>query len=290
MNIHQLLKYHLFFLMCFGGFWVSCTEPVNVPGLNDQSNQLVVDALFTSESRVHTIYLSRSTAVDNVSFPKETGATVYIIDDQNNRIDFAEGEPGSYFSPEVPAQPERVYTLHITTTNGSRYISQPQTLTNTPAPIKSLTVIDGSEVDDNGNVVESARIEVTFEDPANEENYYYWYWQSDSLGQFGIPDITWRSATASDELFNGNEATVSLEEDFTRVSDRFVKVYQASINRDAYTFLISLRQQIGSEQLPIFLPGRPLESNLTNENDPKELVLGYFVLANVTADTVRLAP
>ena len=276
--------------MFFTSLWVSCTEPINVPGLDDQSNQLVVDAVFTSENRVHVIYLSRSTAITNTSFPKETGAIVYLMDDQGNRIDFAEGNPGSYFSTVVAAQPGQTYMLYVITANGNRYVSLPETLTGTPPPIKNLTSFDDSEVDGNGNVVEFAQIEITLDDPANEENFYYWYWQSDSLGQFGIPDISWRSATDSDELFNGNEVVFALEEEFTRSVDRFVKIYQATINRDAYVFLSSIKRQIGNEQIPIFPPNRPLESNLVNENDPKERVLGYFVLANVTADTIRLAP
>ncbi|OJJ22162.1 hypothetical protein BKI52_08985 [marine bacterium AO1-C] len=290
MKSFQDLKHYFPFLIFFTCFWAGCTEPVNVPGLDAQANQLVVDALFTTENRVHIIYLSRSTAITNANFPEETRATVYIIDDQNNRIDFIEQNPGSYFSPTVAAQQGRTYTLHIITNDGKRYVTPPQVLPNAPAPIKSLVAVDGSGVDDDGNAVDFAQVEVTFEDPADEENFYYWYWQSNTTEQFGIPDLTWGSAAENDELFNGNELVFTLDEEFNRSLDQYVKVYQAEVSQDTYTFLDNLKRQANSGQVPILPPGQPLVGNLTNQDNPNELVLGYFVLANVTSATVKLTP
>ena len=273
-------------------FLESCTESIKVPGLDAQSNRLVVEALFTTENRAYTVYLSRSTAFTNTSFPTEAGATVYIMDDQGNKIDFLEDEfeLGTYFSAEIAAQPGRSYALHVITSDGTRYATTPETVPNAPAPIKNLGTVDGSDVDINGNVFEYAQVEVTFDDPANENNFYYWYWQASSVKEFGTPDINWQNATESDELFDGNETVYRFNSQYDKDFQEYVKVYQGAINEPAFIFLSNLRRQANSNQIPIFPPGQSLKSNLVRLDNPEEPVLGYFILAHVTSDIIQLTP
>lgn len=293
------MKYHSQFwrISLYAVVWISllsaCTEQIPIPGLNDQFNQLVVEANFTNENRIQAIYLSRSVSLANGSFPKETGATIYITDSKNNRIDFQESQPGVYLtSANTNGNIAETYTLHIVTADGNIYESSPEQMPKAPPLIKNTELT--REVDITGENGPPGSVLVTvemiFDDPAGEMNYYRWVWRSNEQNQFGLPDTTWRTLVANDVLFDGNEASITLDQTFNPDFDGFVKVYQTAINAAAYDFLLTIQNQVDSGLQAFLPPGPPIEGNIVNKNNSSEKVLGYFVVAGVTSDTIRIDP
>lgn len=271
----------------------ACIEQIDIPGLDNQFGQLVVEASFTNENRVQAVYLSRAASLAATNFPQETGAMVYIVDGQNNRIDFRESEPGIYTTlTNTQGKSGEIYTLHIVTTDGNTYESSSELMPKAPPVIKSTKTTE--EVDIAGDFGPpgdtNITVEVLFDDPAREVNFYQWVWFSSDQNQFGIPDINWRTLVTNDVLFDGNEASVILNRVFTPNVDRYAKVYQTAINAAAYDFLIAVQNQVDNDLSAFSSPGPPIAGNIVNKNNSRDKVLGYFIVASVTAVTVKFDP
>ena len=108
--------------MIIGG----CTETFDPPRGNYE-NLLVVDALISDENIPQVIKISRSHPIDTSQFIVESGATVYISDDNNIKYPFSETTSGNYqtelddFTPVIGT----TYTLNIATRDGQTYQSKP---------------------------------------------------------------------------------------------------------------------------------------------------------------------
>ncbi|MEM9362093.1 MAG: DUF4249 domain-containing protein [Bacteroidota bacterium] len=101
-----------------------CTESFDPPNLDFQEI-LVIDAILTTELKEQEIFLSR-TFTSNEEVELESNARVLITDDLGNTIAFVETEPGRYGSQvDFGAQPNRTYSLQITTENGSVFRAGP---------------------------------------------------------------------------------------------------------------------------------------------------------------------
>ncbi len=94
-------------------FLLSCTERIDLP-LDEGSIRLVVEGSVTTESRVHTIYLTESTAYYyNQEPPAVTGATVTISDGVSVFV-LVENSPGVYQTgPGFSGTEGTKYTLNI---------------------------------------------------------------------------------------------------------------------------------------------------------------------------------
>src|SRR5436190_5694630 len=103
---------------------LSCVEPQALEDTTPPAT-LVVEGVFSDQLKQHQILLSRATSIASKKVVSEHGATVTISDETGTIISLSEDEekPGRYLTPEMSANPERTYTLHITTTNGRRYES-----------------------------------------------------------------------------------------------------------------------------------------------------------------------
>ncbi|MFN3555798.1 MAG: DUF4249 domain-containing protein [Bacteroidales bacterium] len=107
----------------------SCRE-IYHPELDLSSDVLVVEALFTNEAREHSVVLTRSWQfTQDPAWKPEPHAIVWISDQLGDSIPLSEKQPGRYFTqPDVFAQFDRNYTLHIITAEGDYYRSLHQVL------------------------------------------------------------------------------------------------------------------------------------------------------------------
>lgn len=148
------MKKYLRFVFFISFLFFSCKK-VYDPEINDVPNVLVVDGLITNELKAHTIHLSNAIRFDVVSYNPETGATVYVSDNNGNTFNFGEKTPGYYtsdplfFIPQIGAK----YTLTVETKNKKIYKSSEQELlskitlnevTNLAKWIRYYLTIDGS--------------------------------------------------------------------------------------------------------------------------------------------------
>ena len=73
----------------------SCVEPIEIE-LGQTAKTIVVDASLTNETRAHYAKISFSSHLDESSDKPVRGAKVWIENDQSNRINMTEIEPGYY--------------------------------------------------------------------------------------------------------------------------------------------------------------------------------------------------
>lgn len=113
-------KYSFIYLLIVGVVFMSCKKIIDIE-LEEGDRVLVVDAWFTTESKVHEIKLTQSTDFyDSEPIPQVSGAEVYITGG-GETFYFTETAPGVYNSaPGVSAKMHTNYTLNITY-NGITY-------------------------------------------------------------------------------------------------------------------------------------------------------------------------
>ncbi|HNP95042.1 MAG TPA: DUF4249 domain-containing protein [Cyclobacteriaceae bacterium] len=100
----------------------------------DTEDLLVVDARLTSEPEKQMVILSRTKPLNSMDAAEPvTGATVWIESENANRLNFQESSPGHYESSNpFAAQPNTNYSLHIITSEGDEYQSDPTAMVPTP--------------------------------------------------------------------------------------------------------------------------------------------------------------
>ncbi|PTM08579.1 MAG: hypothetical protein DA407_07700 [Bacteroidetes bacterium] len=144
----------------------SCVEEIPLE-IESFESVLIVEATITNTNKQQEILLSRSYRFDSIPV-QESNATVIVTDDAMNTYTFSETTSGKYVSQTVfSAQPERNYSLSITTFNGKKYASNEMKLTQ-PTLIDNLYV----EGDFNENGIEGASIYVDSYDPTGNSKYY----------------------------------------------------------------------------------------------------------------------
>lgn len=127
------LTTHILLFFLSGIFW-SCKEPY-YPDLNATEKVLVVDGLVTNEPGKYSIRLTKSIPFDSIGMIPESGALVYVTENENQKYYFAENTPGLYLSDSVSFATKigSIYQLHIETKDGQSYISSKQKLLPIPA-------------------------------------------------------------------------------------------------------------------------------------------------------------
>jgi hypothetical protein len=108
---------------------VACTD-IYEPEIELVDNHLVVEALITNQPGRHAVRLTRSSAFGR-SFQRVSvrKAKVYIIDSKGNEVSLEEESAGTYLTPpSFAGEVGESYVLHIETSNGMVYQSDPQEL------------------------------------------------------------------------------------------------------------------------------------------------------------------
>ncbi|WP_346861366.1 DUF4249 domain-containing protein [uncultured Draconibacterium sp.] len=269
------------FLLCFllGLLLENCVDPYR-PKLNEEDAQtiLVVDGLITTEPGSFNVELRRSVPLDTMpNFTSETGASVYILDDRNQRYDLWEAEPGIYRANDDNAKAEIgvTYQLFITDAAGVNYESSPVLVQQSPE-IGDLDFEEAETVvfEENEAITKKALdIFVNSDDASGNTNYYQWDFVETfevmmpntitALDGYGMPYETtvkvpdekkycWVSRPQSNILVktvaNQTESTVSkftilrIGEYDDRLFFRYsIKVRQYSISKEMYTFWNKLK-------------------------------------------------
>lgn len=113
--------------MALLGVSVGCVEPIEIE-TGTYEDALVVDATITNELAVQEVLLSRTYRLEENGPAGESGADVRVISGKDI-YSFIEVEPGRYNSVNpFQAMQGQQYTLEITTSNGERYLSEPEEL------------------------------------------------------------------------------------------------------------------------------------------------------------------
>jgi hypothetical protein len=289
----------------------TCIDPYT-PKLKGYNSLLVIDGLITDANTSYTVRLSRTIQNQNISPTLVADANMYITDDAGNTANLNNIGGGIYKTDSLgfTGYVGRTYTLHITTSEGDEYVSDPCPMQSVP-DIDSIYFAKDQELVNNATQSEEG-ISIYLDSKAGNNQYYRWAFEE--TWKFKVPDpkkfnfnmadssITsvsdikeycWKSSKSDEILIYSNysgQAGAVKKEPINFIasdqSDRLLIEYsilvkQYSVSQNEYEFWDNLNQ-VNESGGDIFA-SQPFSviSNIHNINNPGEQVLGYFQVSAV---------
>lgn len=266
-NIHQYICY----LISLSFLLTSCTDVVDID-VPDGGSRLVVEASINwekgSTGENQTIKLSTSTPYfENTTNTSVIGASVIVTNNNDGtNFVFTDQNNGEYTTTTFVPVLNQSYTLSILY-NGETY-----TATETLLPVPDITHIEQDVQNFFGE--DEIELNVFFNDPANEDNYY--------LGKFVQSNISLPSFEILDDRFSDGNETSLLYDNEDLEEGIIVDIYLYGISEMYYGFMKLLVEQSESDGNPFQATPAQLKGNCKNSNNPNEEVLGYFRLSEVS--------
>lgn len=290
-----------------------CVDPY-YPEIEDRQGALVIEALITDQAGWQVVYLSRSTPVNERGIQAEPNAWVSVSDDLGRTTEFIEQDPGSYYAWMTADELGTGinYRLHIVTSNGEVYESEPEMFPSpSPAIDRLYWGYETSGTSDRTETVNGIRFFLDMEAGADQGRNFRWElvetWEYDAANPIdyyydGIlhewPDsfsyhTCWFTGKI-DQIYtattrNAESNTITgfplnyVSEESNRLSTRYsLQVLQYSLNDEAYDYwrqIEAQNQESGGiyERQPDYISG-----NMYNMNNLEEYVLGFFNLCPVS--------
>jgi Domain of unknown function (DUF4249) len=292
-----------------------CIEPFS-PNLGVSKPLLVVEGLITNENGSNVVKLSYSFQKEDSIVYKVSDATVFLSDNSGNNIQLTENGEGVYKTDSINFKGEigKTYQLHIKTSDGKVYLSNPCTMFPVP-DIDSIYFSKDKQLVNNQTVVKEG-ISIYVDSKPGSSDKYFLRWGYDETWKFKVPDPTtykyvnylqilkiskdsikeycWKRGNSTEILINevksGTENRIMKEpikfiapDESDRLTVRYsILVKQYSISEQEYNFWDNL-QKVNESEGDIF-GSQPFEilSNIKNINDSSEKVLGYFQVSAVS--------
>jgi len=273
LNSKKMKKYiKLNFIFVYMVF-VSCTDVIDVD-VPTAEPRLVVEASIDWQKQTlgneQIIYLSFSTPYfDSGEINGVTGALVKITNKNSSEIfTFEDQNDGSYITTDFVPEIGDSYTLEIAYDNE---VYQAEETLMSVSKIK-----DVYQSTDQGFNKEELEVNVTFNDPADIENYYLMKFQHE--GNY-LPDLF----DISDEFSDGNEMRIFYEKEEFKAGEKVdIDLYGISKQYFNYIRLLIEQSQDGG---PFATIPAELKGNCINLTNPENYAFGYFRLTEVSKAT-----
>ncbi|WP_422005969.1 DUF4249 domain-containing protein [Roseivirga pacifica] len=301
----------------------SCVEEFETDSIKYEK-LMVVDANISDQVKAHSVRLFYTVPIDSEVSQGETaitGATVWVEDDQANRIDFTETSPGTYYSPsDFAGTPGRSYALFITTNDGKNYQSSFQELVSSPE-ITNIYNRYHVELGD-GEATSNPGVQFFIDvENANQGSQFYRYEWVDTH-QIIVPypkeveavhngqrytvvpfdgdveecyretrfnELVLATSTNND---NGQLTEVPIKfssaQDFDVTTKYAIQVTQRSISPEAYSYYRKIELFNESNGSLFDKQQGIIVGNITSLNDPEEEVLGFFEVSGASSKRVYL--
>ncbi len=273
----QMKAYLTIIIALFAIVFTSCEDVIDVD-VQTAPTRLTIEASLDWEKGTagnnQTIKLSTSTPFfDTNSDTGVTGASVKVTNDTNGaEFIFADQNNGEYTTTDFVPILNQSYTLEVVY-NGENY-----TATETLMPVVDIKEVTQST--ENGFDDEILEVNIFFDDPADEDNFYLFRFkeEGDLLAEFEDFD---------DEFTNGREISwyYEKEEDEDTNTEEFtsgdvVDIDLYSISEEYYNYIRILIEQ--SEGVGLF-SATPvaLKGNCINLDNPDNYANGYFRVTEV---------
>ncbi|WP_310993016.1 DUF4249 domain-containing protein [Aequorivita marina] len=256
----------LFLLIFCLGILGSCQDVIDVD-LNEAPPKLVVEAnmnIWEDGASVASVRLTTTAAFFDNNVPDVTDALVSLKAENGTVYSFTYTENGFYVSDFSP-QPNTDYTLTI------NYKEERYTATEQLYSVVPLDFVQ--QRNDGGFSGEDIELKAFFNDPAGEDNFYFF----EGLSTRGdVLDVY------SDEFFDGNRIFgYYLVEDLAPGDEIEFNLY--GINEAYHNFMFVLLQQTGGQGGgPFETQPATVRGNIINETDPDNFPLGYFRISEVS--------
>jgi len=134
--------------MIISGLMTSCSK-VYDPQIDTAEKILAVDGRITNKTDAYHVVLSYARSfTSNENSTPSVGANVHVTDDLENSFKFNERGKGDYVSDSLQftGQPGHTYRLHIITSDGVEYESDPQKMFPEVSPDKVYAEFDNEEI------------------------------------------------------------------------------------------------------------------------------------------------
>jgi hypothetical protein len=286
---------------------LGCRKPYLPPVKSSANSYLVIEGSINNGSDPTFIKLSRTVKLSGkTSSMPELNAVLTVEGDQKKSYPLTEKGNGYYACAGLNLDKTHKYRLDIKTVNGKEYVSNYESVLNSP-PIDSLTFdVNGTPQSGPG-----LNIYVTTHDPSNKINYYRWDYQETwifhshfsshyySTGDTVLPRLSadknvtfcWGNDTSS-SIILGSSAKLtqsviyrnpitSILSTSEKVENKYsVLVMQYALTEDAFNFYTDMKKN--SEQLGNIFDALPSQSNgnLRCLTTPSEPIIGYITVGN----------
>ncbi len=279
---------------------ITCTKPYTI-NFDDIDKRIVLNSFFFPDSLMKFNLTEEANIIDgaNLDFKFIENAEI-IIYGNNQIIDTAHYKSaGNYYSDFKPKESIR-YKIEVNAPGYDQVTAEDQ--------IPTIVPIDTIKIMENDNEFYDYTVKITFDDPDNEENFYYLYaawkmgeqsenyiWWSEANIKTEDPAIgewisfSFKAPIFSDELFNGKKYELTFDLNYPsniRYKSNNCYFDLRSISKNMYLYLKSYNQQTpkyGDDLMEYFLQGLmqpiPVYSNV-------EGGLGIFAGYAIAQDSV----
>ncbi|MEM9326767.1 MAG: DUF4249 domain-containing protein [Bacteroidota bacterium] len=275
-----------FFILLLVVCLTSCEEIISID-LPTDDNLVIVEGFITNELRTQEVRLSRSQGFNEPSEDTTIpGASVSVFDLSGNvftfQFDSGVYKSDSLFAGEVGRRYGLVVVLPEGDTITSPFVTMPEVV---PIDLLLFNSFPEESPDDPSVILQIYFPVVWASDPGNRRNFYrYVFARNDSL--FNTPqDIE----LLADDAINGNTFPNEFRTFRYDFGDRMTCELR-SINKGAFDFLRLLKNQTTSLGTASGTSPAGIDSNLTNDTNPSQVVLGYFGCYSLSRASIVLEP
>jgi hypothetical protein len=288
----------------------SCLEPINVTAKR-KGDALIVSGRVSTIADRNYIRLGRTAEEKRIPFP-ESGASLFLLDEDNNTFAFTESPDvaGTYLLENFVGEPGKEYRLQIILADGvSSYQSAPERMPLASGAFLPLTSIQDMEFTDNEGTVLTKpffqiRVDVTL--ATTEMSFIKWQTEeaylltpTDFPDPFGtVPPSCYVLRDVDPQrltLYNSRDFTSSRLEDIllaSRLIDysfnekHYFTIYQSFITPEAYEYWQNVKELVTQVGTIFDTPPALIRGNVVSNQDPDELVFGYFQAANESYERI----
>ncbi len=298
---------------------VSCEE-VYRPGLDVVDDFLVVEAVLISNHIQNEIKLYKTIGFNKEirEYPRASGASVFLVDNNNYRIKCSETDEGTYLL-DHEFDPNGAYYLYIEY-NGEVYQSEIQTLPDMPVfdsmylGYTTRVLVQGAS-NSSDKIIKEDGIQI-YVDIEDKGDLTYYRFSSRKVIQYidyvdsifplvpipiPIAHYTWKSKYPTGIFNIAGPPSYSTVKDITKHPIEFFEknynkyipytsrfegyiyfLYQYGLNEDTYSFYSDLSSQMDAEGKifdPVYIQA---EGNISCVSDPEKVVLGNFEISSMT--------
>jgi Domain of unknown function (DUF4249) len=290
---------------------VSCKKPFAPPAIRASNDYLVVDGIInTAPNSVTSININRTRNLldtTNIGIP-ELNAQVDIVSNTGGSYPLADtGKSGIYISQPLTLDNNAQYSIHIATSDGRNYTSDPVACKKTPA-IDSLYWLQPDDF----------TVYVDTHDPTNNTRYYRWQyietWEHDA--QLATPwgvnnDFIFATDTntqkticystqASTDIIVGTSENLAddvitqfpvhtIINPDERLNNKYsLLLKQYALTKEAFNYWQLIQKT--SQQLGTFFDLQPAQliGNIHSVNNPNEPVIGFMSASSVEEKRIFL--
>lgn len=289
-----------------------CIEPFT-PQIDESEESLVIEGQIADQEGFHYIHISRTAPYNDPHKIPEPDCQVEVVDNYGNIFEFYESDSGVYMQwlPKDFLNIGTQYKVKVITTDGNIYESDFNELLSSSPPIDNIYYeIETRETDDPDKPLNGIQFYLDLNAPGDFARNYRWeleetweyeaayriqYYYDGTIHEIDDPFFLfrcWRTEPIRKiYTFTTRYSTSNTINKFplnyvSNQSNRLkikysLLVKQYSLSNTAYDYWFQVQKQ--SQERGGLYETQPvqIQGNISNINDPEEVVLGFFDVSSV---------